>query len=143
MDARLGPDKGAARWQQHQATFGTDAPPRRRRALIVDDDRDTRETLAILLTWAGHDVQEAADGVEALRLAEQFRPDVVFLDIGMPRLNGYEVCRGLRQSPALRHARIFALSGISGAEHDALCDEAGFSARLTKPVDPAALMRLG
>jgi CheY-like chemotaxis protein len=143
MEVRLRTDEGAARWQQHQATFGTDAPPGRRRALVVDDDRDTRETIAILLTWAGHDVQQAADGYEALRLAEQFRPDVVFLDIGMPRLNGYEVCRRLRQTTALRHARIFALSGISGTVHDALCDEAGFSARLTKPVDPAALMRLG
>ncbi len=143
MDTRLGPGKGAARWQQHHAHRGADARPGRRRALVVDDDRDTRETLAILLTWAGHDVQQAADGSEALRLAEQFRPDLVFLDISMPRINGYEVCRRLRESLALKHARIFALSGISGSEHDALCEKAGFSARLTKPVDPAALMRLG
>jgi CheY-like chemotaxis protein len=90
----------------------------RRLALVVDDDRDTRETLAILLRWAGHEVRTAADGPEALIVARDFHPDVVFLDIGMPRLDGYEVCRQLRRSPAFEHAHIFALSGRSGSDHE-------------------------
>lgn len=114
-----------------------------RLALIVDDDRDSREALAVLLTWAGHGVRLAVDGAEALRLAEQFRPEMVFLDIVLPGLDGYEVCRRLRRSPTFEHARIVAVSGLSGPAHESRCRAAGFSAQLLKPVDPAALICLG
>ena len=133
---------GAARWQ-HGARFSARPRIGRRLALVVDDDRDTRETLAILLTWAGHEVRTAADGAEALAIAREFQPDLVFLDIAMPRVNGYEVCRQLRDSLDMHDADIFALSGRSGSEHDEKCTTAGFTAQLTKPFDPATLMSLG
>jgi CheY-like chemotaxis protein len=144
MEAQLenGISSATARWRQ-QANYSGDVRLRRGLALVVDDDRDTRETLAILLSWAGHDVRVAADGAEALQLAERLRPELLFIDIAMPRINGYEVCRRLRLTAAFEHARIFAVSGISGLEHETRCSEAGFTARLTKPVDPAALTRLG
>jgi CheY-like chemotaxis protein len=112
------------------------------RALVVDDDKDSREALAILLTWAGYDVATAANGREALLEAGRFTPAVIFLDIGMPEMNGYEVCRRLRTSTAFRNTRIYALSGFEGREHDTRCSEAGFTAQFTKPLDPTVLARL-
>lgn len=97
----------------------------------------------MLLTWAGHAVRLAASGAEALPLAEQLRPETVFLDIVLPGMDGYEICRRLRGSPTFEHARIIAISGLSGPEHEARCRAAGFSAQLLKPVDSAALLRLG
>jgi CheY-like chemotaxis protein len=76
------------------------------RALVVDDDKDSREALAILLTWAGYDVATATNGREALLEAGRFNPAVIFLDIGMPEMNGYEVCRRLRTSTAFRNTRM-------------------------------------
>jgi CheY-like chemotaxis protein len=112
------------------------------RALVVDDDRDSREALEILLTWAGYEVTTADHGAEALRTAWCFLPQVIFLDIGMPGMSGYEVCRKLRTSAAFRDARIYALSGFAGSEHDTRCSEAGFTAQFTKPIDPTMLKRL-
>lgn len=114
----------------------------RRLVLIVDDDRDTRETLAVLLALNGHLVRLACDGDQAIRAAEEFSPDIVFLDIGLPNGNGYAVCRRLRQYPALRSTLIFALSGRSGPEYEGACTEAGFDGCLTKPLEPSTLERL-
>lgn len=86
-------------------------------ALLADDEADSREVLALLLRWCGYDVKLAVDGEEALERAKQHRPELIFLDIGMPRRDGYEVCRRLRQSPEFAHARIVAVSGYSGEMH--------------------------
>jgi CheY-like chemotaxis protein len=110
-------------------------------ALVADDDADSRDALALLLRWCGYDVKLAADGDEALAIAEQYRPELIFLDIGMPGRDGYEVCRRLRQSPEFAHARIVAASGYTGEMHDTRCSEAGFTAQMSKPIDPAALDR--
>jgi CheY-like chemotaxis protein len=114
----------------------------RSHALVVDDDQDSREALAILLTWAGYDVVTADNGADALSKAQSFRPQVIFLDIGMPEMSGYEVCRKLRTSMTFQDARIYALSGFTGAEHDTRCSEAGFTGQFTKPIDPAVIPRL-
>jgi CheY-like chemotaxis protein len=110
--------------------------------LVVDDDRDTRDTLAVLLALGGHVVRLARDGEEAIKAAKEFRPEVVFLDIRMPQADGYTVCRQLRHSHACREASIYALSALSGPEHDRRCSEAGFTAQLTKPLEPSALSAL-
>jgi CheY-like chemotaxis protein len=110
--------------------------------LVADDDKDSREALEILLTWAGYDVVTAGNGAEALERARSFLPLTIFLDIGMPDMNGYEVCRRLRTSMTFRDARIYALSGFAGPEHDTRCSEAGFTAQFTKPFDPTVLQRL-
>jgi CheY-like chemotaxis protein len=114
----------------------------RSHALVVDDDQDSREALAILLTWAGYDVVTADNGADALRKAQSFRPQVIFLDIGMPEMSGYDVCRKLRTSMTFQDAKIYALSGFTGAEHDTRCSEAGFTGQFTKPIDPAVIPRL-
>jgi CheY-like chemotaxis protein len=114
----------------------------RRLILVVDDDRDTRETLAVLLRMGGHAVRVASNGQEALEAARALHPDVIFLDIGMPIVNGYDVCAELRREPALEHTNIYAISGRSGPEHDQACRNSGFTAQLLKPVEPSALSRL-
>src|SRR5687767_2798772 len=106
----------------------------RRSVLIADDQADAIEALAIVLEWSGHDVHVAFDGKGALHAARQYRPELIFLDIAMPELNGYEVCRRLRNMPEFADARIYAISAFTGEVHDTRCSEAGFTGQLTKPI---------
>ncbi|MDB6012049.1 MAG: chemotaxis protein methyltransferase CheR [Gammaproteobacteria bacterium] len=112
------------------------------RILVADDNYDSATSLSILLNDAGYDVRTAGDGAQALETAAQFRPDVALLDIGMPKLNGYEVARQLRNQPWGRHVLLIAVTGWGGVEHRQQTAQAGFDHHLTKPVDPAALTRL-
>lgn len=128
----------STRWQT-QAGIRDRGSLNRRCALVADDEADSREAVAVLLRWCGYDVKLAADGEEALEIAKDYRPELIFLDIAMPRCDGYEVCRRLRQSPELAHARIIAVSGRSGEAHDARCSEAGFTAQMSKPIEPSSL----
>jgi len=105
--------------------------------LVVDDDLDAREMFALVLELAGHTVRTANDGEHALVVAEAFSPDVIFLDIEIPKGNGYITCQNLRKSPALQNARIYAVSGVTGAAHERRCAEAGFDGQVSKPADPA------
>ncbi len=86
-------------------------PAAGRRILIVDDNEDGAESLAMLLELSGHETLKAHDGIEAIAAAERFRPDAVLLDIGLPRLNGYEVCRRIRQEPWGKDVVLVALTG--------------------------------
>jgi signal transduction histidine kinase/ActR/RegA family two-component response regulator len=113
-----------------------------RRILVADDNYDSATSLSILLNDAGYDVRTAGDGVQALETAAQFRPDIALLDIGMPKLNGYEVARQLRNQPWGRHVLLIAVTGWGGVEHRQQTAQAGFDHHLAKPVDPAALTRL-
>jgi CheY-like chemotaxis protein len=101
--------------------------------LVVDDNRDAATTLALLLRLKGHTVRVAHDGASALESAAAFRPDVVFLDIGMPAMDGYEVARRLRQVPELRHTRLVALTGWGQEEDRQRSLQAGFDHHLVKP----------
>jgi CheY-like chemotaxis protein len=110
-----------------------------RRILVVDDNPDAADSLKVLLGIWGHVVEIAYDGVSALQLARGFDPELVFLDIGLPEMNGYEVARRLRDEAGLARARFIALSGY-GTERDRLrSSEAGFDLHLVKPVDPQSL----
>jgi PAS domain S-box-containing protein len=113
-----------------------------RRILVVDDNVDAAQSLGILLKMMGHDTALAHDGASALEVAEAYRPDLVLLDIGLPRLNGYEVARRLRQQPGLRDVVLVAVSGWGQEEDRRRGREAGFDFHLTKPVDPVALKKL-
>lgn len=126
------------RWQAHAGVQGRGSL-NRLCALVADDEADSREAVAVLLRWCGYDVKLAADGEQALQIAKDYRPELIFLDIGMPIRDGYEVCRRLRQSPEFAHARIVAVSGYSGEAHDVRCSEAGFTAQMPKPLEPAVL----
>jgi signal transduction histidine kinase/ActR/RegA family two-component response regulator len=113
-----------------------------RRVLVVDDNRDSADSLAMLLRVLGHEVEVAHDGVEALRLAARVQPDVVLLDIGLPRINGYDVARQLRQMPWARSILLIAVTGWGQDEDRRRSRESGFDRHLVKPVDLAALQNL-
>ena len=105
-----------------------------KRILVVDDLPDNRETLELLLSMHGHDVELAADGEEAVEKALGGRHDVAFVDIGLPKLSGYEVARQIRRRPGGNHIVLIALSGYGQPEDKRKALEAGFDAHLTKPV---------
>jgi signal transduction histidine kinase/ActR/RegA family two-component response regulator len=110
-----------------------------RRILVVDDNRDATDALTILLKTQGHLVRTAYDGIEAVEAAKAHRPEVVLLDLGLPRLNGYEVARAIRALPWGRQAELIAVTGYGQAEDRRLAAQAGFDRHLTKPVQAAQL----
>lgn len=112
------------------------------RILIVDDNRDGAESLATLLMVTGHETRMAHDGSEGLRLAEEFRPDLIVLDIGMPNLNGYDVCREIRRLPWGQGILIVAVTGWGQDEDRRRSRDAGFNHHFVKPVDPTELNKL-
>lgn len=113
-----------------------------RRVLVADDNRDAAETLARFLEIMGNQVQSARDGMEAVRIAEVFRPHVVCLDIGMPILNGYEAARRIREHPWGKEMILVALTGWGMDEDRQRSQQAGFDHHLVKPVEPDAIDRL-
>jgi signal transduction histidine kinase len=108
-------------------------------ALVVDDHVDSGGSLAMLLRTMCRDVHVAHHGVAGILLAREQLPDVVFLDIGLPGMNGYEVARQLRAMPETEHAVLIALTGYSRAEDQQRSIEAGFDRHLVKPIDSLAL----
>ncbi len=111
-----------------------------RRILVVDDNIDGAESLALMLRVLGHNVVLAHDGAEALRVAEAYRPDVVILDIGLPGMNGYDVARHLRERPATAQALLVAVTGYGQDEDRRRSEQAGFDEHLTKPVSAESLL---
>jgi CheY-like chemotaxis protein len=112
------------------------------RVLIVDDNLDAGSSLALLLEIAGHQTSRAHDGPSALDAAETERPEVILLDIGLPTLNGYEVCRRIRKRPWGSSVLVIALTGWGQEEDRRRSHEAGFDGHLVKPVEYAELMTL-
>ena len=118
------------------------SPVVRRRVLIVDDNRDAAEWLATLLSLSGHETHIALDGDQAVKAAERLLPDAILLDIGLPRIDGYEVCRRIREQPWGRGLMIVALTGWGQEEDRQKSKEAGFNTHLVKPVDDEVIMNL-
>jgi CheY-like chemotaxis protein len=114
----------------------------RRRVLVVDDNEDAAESLALLLGLAGHEARVAHNGPDALRLVESEPPELVFLDLGMPGMDGFEVARRLREVPGRDGLLLVALTGWGTKEDRRRTTEAGFDRHLVKPVDPKALEEL-
>jgi PAS domain S-box-containing protein len=112
------------------------------RVLVADDNEDAVETAAMLLALDGNEVQVASDGLEAVEVAARYRPDVVLLDIGMPKLNGFEACRRIRSTPWGRDMLVVAVTGWGQEEDRRRTAEAGFDAHFTKPVDFSSVMAL-
>ena len=117
-------------------------PTTRLRILVVDDNVDAAESLAMMLTMMGNQTLTAHDGLEALDIAAMFKPDVMLLDIGMPKLNGYEVGRHIRQEPWGKHIVLIALTGRCQEEDKRQSLEAGLDFHLIKPVLPEYLEKL-
>jgi signal transduction histidine kinase len=111
-----------------------------KRILVVDDHRDGAESMAALLALQGHEVKVAHDGESALAAADAFRPDAMLLDIGLPTLSGYEVCRRLRAQSWGREITVIALTGWGDQDAVKKGEAAGFDHHLVKPVDEAVLV---
>ncbi|MGH9222097.1 MAG: PAS domain S-box protein [Vicinamibacterales bacterium] len=118
------------------------APTSKRRILVVDDNTDAAESLAALLSINGHETRLAHDGLQAMEAARAFRPDVVFLDIGMPALDGHETARRIRQEPWGKEMVLVALTGWGQTEDRRRSLEAGFNHHLVKPADPIVVAKL-
>jgi CheY-like chemotaxis protein len=116
--------------------------PKRRRILVVDDNRDSAESLAKILELAGNETHTAYDGLEAAEAAAALRPDLVLLDLGMPKLNGYEAARKIRERPWGRDILLVAVTGWGQDEDRQKSKAAGFDAHLVKPVNRGALATL-
>ena len=108
-----------------------------RRILIVDDNQDFANSLALILRAMDNDVRVAHDGAAGLALARDWRPDVGFLDIGLPRLNGYDLARSLRSDPATASMRLIAVTGWGQEKDRREAFDAGFDQHFVKPIDPA------
>jgi PAS domain S-box-containing protein len=146
-----GPDRGSefvvrlpVRSRGSDASDGPRARPategRRMHVLVVDDSRDAAQSIKILLEIAGHDVRLAHDGLDALAAYRSYRPDVVLLDVGLPRMSGYDVARQIRSEQGERRPTIIAVSGYGQDEDKRRAQEAGFDFHMTKPVDPPKLI---
>jgi CheY-like chemotaxis protein len=112
------------------------------RILVADDNADALESLATLLELGGHEVFSAANGELALEAAERHKPDVALLDIGMPKLDGYEVARRIRAQPWGRRMTLVALTGWGQESDRRRSGEAGFDSHLVKPLDLDKLTEL-
>ncbi len=119
-----------------------EAPKTARRILVADDNPDAVDSLVLLLQTAGHEVHGVYDGASAVAAVRAFQPDIVLLDIGMPKLNGYEAARQIRLDPWGRSLFLVALTGWGQGNDRALAREAGFDLHLVKPVDPKLLFRV-
>ena len=113
-----------------------------RRILVADDNNDALESLATLLQLSGHEVYTASNGAVALESAEQHRPEVALLDIGMPKLDGYEVARRIRAQPWGQRITLVALTGWGQDSDRRRSQEAGFDSHLVKPLDLDKLTEL-
>ena len=113
-----------------------------RRILVADDNADSAASMALLLEILGNEVRTAFDGLHAVEVAAEFRPDVILMDIGMPRLDGYDACRRIREQPWGQDVVLIALTGWGQEEDVRKSRDAGFNHHLVKPVEPATLGKL-
>jgi CheY-like chemotaxis protein len=138
----LAPQQADSIDHRHGAGNGALPASRSRRILVADDFPQSAETLARLLRHDGSEVRIAQDGAEAFDTAAEFRPDVVVLDIAMPKLNGYEAARKIRAQPWGKQMILIALTGWGQQQDRRRTQDAGFDAHLTKPVNYTAIMDL-
>jgi CheY-like chemotaxis protein len=122
------------------ATSGT--APRVRRVVIVEDNRAAADSMRLLLDLAGYEVRVAYNGPDGVRLAEDWPPDYVLCDIGLPGLDGYGVAQTLRGHPATSRTHLVAVTAYGSEEARRRGREAGFERHFTKPVDPDELLGL-
>jgi signal transduction histidine kinase/ActR/RegA family two-component response regulator len=126
----------------HENTDKTAAPVKKHAVLIVDDNESSAKTLGWIFELMGHDYRVANTAEQAIEITKEYRPDLVLLDIGMPGMNGYDLCRHLRKDPALSATTFVAQTGWGQKEHRKLSEEAGFHHHLVKPVNMPTLNSL-
>ena len=140
FEVRLPLQKPGPRPAARPSTNGAAAGEQR--VLIVDDNDDSTDTMATLIGLWGHEVRTAGDGFAALKIAEEWRPDTILLDIGLPTMSGYEVARKLHALPGLADVTLIAMTGYGQEDDRRRSREAGFTHHLTKPVQPEQLRQL-
>jgi PAS domain S-box-containing protein len=128
--------------QETAQTNQTPAHSPSRRILVVDDNRDGAASLAMVLSLMGHETRTAHDGLEALELADRYRPELILLDIGMPKLNGYDACRRIREKSWGKAVVIVAVTGWGQENDHRRSKEAGFDRHIVKPADIGALEKI-
>jgi CheY-like chemotaxis protein len=133
--------------EKHMADLNTQATtvtttPKRFRILVVDDNHDSALSMAMMLSIMGHETRTAHDGESAVTTAESFLPDVVLLDIGLPKLNGYEVAQRIREKPWGVSMFLIAVTGWGQDEDRERSSEVGLNLHMVKPVEPSALEKL-
>jgi two-component system, cell cycle response regulator DivK len=111
-----------------------------RKVLLVEDQEDNRRILRDLLTSAGYEIREALTGEDGIRLADEYRPDLILMDIQLPGVDGYEAARQIKANPALRAIPIIAVTSYALSGDDAQALEAGCEAYVAKPFSPRALL---
>ena len=117
-------------------------PTSRLRVLVVDDNKAAADTLAMVIEMLGNEVRTAYDGAQGVEAAEAFKPDVVLMDLGMPRMNGYEAANSIRMQHWGKHMVLVALTGWGQEEDRQRTQKAGFDHHLVKPAEPAELRSL-
>jgi CheY-like chemotaxis protein len=125
-----------------QASAARIVPEPSRHILLIEDNADACETLRALLEMHGHHVDIAADGVTGLERALSLQPEVVLVDVGLPRMDGYEVARRIRASKGIRRPMLVAVTGYGAPEDRQRALDAGFDAHVTKPVEYSTLLPL-
>ncbi len=125
-----------------KALSGGGTSGKKRKVLIVDDNIPAAQMLSLVVKMLGSEIELAADGQEAIEVAERFRPDVVLMDLGMPRMNGYEATKHIRSQPWGQDMLIVALTGWGQDQDKQRTQEAGFDHHLTKPAEPATLSEI-
>jgi DNA-binding response OmpR family regulator len=126
----------------HRPALTAQTPVHRFKILVVDDNHDSALSMAMMLSIMGHDTRTAHDGETAVSTAETFLPDVVLLDIGLPKLNGYEVAQRIREKAWGASMYLIAVTGWGQDEDRQRSTEVGLDLHMVKPVEPAALEKL-
>jgi CheY-like chemotaxis protein len=121
--------------QERPACAPAQSVAKPRRILVVEDNLDTVHTFALLLHEMGHKVEYAINGWVAIDVARRFRPQFVFLDLGLPGMDGFELCRRIKKEPGLESTRVIALTGYGQQEYRERSSEAGCELHLLKPFD--------
>ncbi|HEX3775324.1 MAG TPA: response regulator [Polyangiaceae bacterium] len=125
-----------------QSKSGVESAFRRKKILVVDDDADAAELVSRLLEGLGHEVRRAYAPREAIQIAIEYQPDVAFLDIGLPLMDGFELAAKLSALPELRDCRFIAITGYDDADDRKQSARIGFEAHLMKPVSTETLQRV-
>jgi CheY-like chemotaxis protein len=113
-----------------------------RRVLIVEDNRDLADSLGLLLKFKGYNARVTYDGLNGVKVAKEWNPDIVLCDLGLPGLDGFGVAAEVRRNPATANARLVAVTGYGTDRDRERTRQAGFDYHLTKPADPAVLLQL-
>ncbi len=125
-----------------EKAVAVESSPGGHRVLVVDDNVDSAEVLAMLLGAMGHEAFVAHSGAGALRVAREKQPTVIFLDLSLPDMSGFDVARALKADHAFARTRLIGLSGFSSGEYRAKCKEAGIDDYVEKPIEAKALAAL-